>query len=453
MTKGNVKMAAYDEQPVLKAVLQNAVPAIAAMIMVLIYNLADTFFIAQTKNDYMIAAVSLATPAFLIFMSLGTLFGMGGTSVISRAMGEGRTEYAKKVCSFCMWACVAIGVGCTLFFWIFMDEILAFLGTSPETEDYTRSYLMIVAGCGVFSLISNCYTNIIRAEGESTIAMGGTLLGNLANVILDPIMISGFGWGVEGAAIATVIGNVIGALFYLIYFWTGKSKLSIHVKDFSVKNGILTGVLAIGIPASLANLLMSVSQIITNSMMAQYGDMAVAAYGVAAKVLMVVSLIGIGLGQGIQPLLGFCYGARNGKRFYSILKTATVFGLCICCVVTAVCLAFVRPIVTAFLTDENALEYGIEFSRILLSTGWLFGLFYVLVNALQAMGQAKPSLIVSVSRQGLIYIPAVYLMGTLLGRNGLVWAQPVADVLSLIMVVWLLNRTMKKCSHQIFDEV
>lgn len=453
MTKGNVKMAAYDEQPVLKAVLQNAVPAIAAMIMVLIYNLADTFFIAQTKNDYMIAAVSLATPAFLIFMSLGTLFGMGGTSVISRAMGEGRTEYAKKVCSFCMWACVAVGVGCTLFFWIFMDEILVFLGTSPETEDYTRSYLMIVAGCGVFSLISNCYTNIIRAEGESTIAMGGTLLGNLANVILDPIMISGFGWGVEGAAIATVIGNVIGALFYLIYFWTGKSKLSIHVKDFSVKNGILTGVLAIGIPASLANLLMSVSQIITNSMMAQYGDMAVAAYGVAAKVLMVVSLIGIGLGQGIQPLLGFCYGARNGKRFYSILKTATVFGLCICCVVTAVCLAFVRPIVTAFLTDENALEYGIEFSRILLSTGWLFGLFYVLVNALQAMGQAKPSLIVSVSRQGLIYIPAVYLMGTLLGRNGLVWAQPVADVLSLIMVVWLLNRTMKKCSHQIFDEV
>ena len=446
-------MAAYDEQPVLKAVLQNAVPAIAAMIMVLIYNLADTFFIAQTKNDYMIAAVSLATPAFLIFMSLGTLFGMGGTSVISRAMGEGRTEYAKKVCSFCMWACVAVGVGCTLFFWIFMDEILVFLGTSPETEDYTRSYLMIVAGCGVFSLISNCYTNIIRAEGESTIAMGGTLLGNLANVILDPIMISGFGWGVEGAAIATVIGNVIGALFYLIYFWTGKSKLSIHVKDFSVKNGILTGVLAIGIPASLANLLMSVSQIITNSMMAQYGDMAVAAYGVAAKVLMVVSLIGIGLGQGIQPLLGFCYGARNGKRFYSILKTATVFGLCICCVVTAVCLAFVRPIVTAFLTDENALEYGIEFSRILLSTGWLFGLFYVLVNALQAMGQAKPSLIVSVSRQGLIYIPAVYLMGTLLGRNGLVWAQPVADVLSLIMVVWLLNRTMKKCSHQIFDEV
>lgn len=446
MTKRNVKMASYDEQPVLKAVLQNAVPAIAAMIMVLIYNLADTFFIAQTKNDYMIAAVSLATPAFLIFMSLGTLFGMGGTSVISRAMGEGRTEYAKKVCSFCMWACVAVGVGCTLFFWSFMDEILVFLGTSPETEHYTRSYLMIVAGCGVFSLISNCYTNIIRAEGESTIAMGGTLLGNLANVVLDPIMITGFGWGVEGVAIATVIGNVIGALFYLIYFWRGKSKLSIRMKDFSVKDGILTGVLAIGIPASLANLLMSVSQIIINSMMAQYGDMEVAAYGVSAKVLMVVSLIGIGLGQGIQPLLGFCYGARNGKRFYSILKTAAVFGLCICFAVTAVCLVFIRPIVTAFLTDKNALEYGIEFSRILLSTGWLFGLFYVLVNALQAMGQAKPSLIVSVSRQGLIYIPAVYLMGTMFGRTGLVWAQPVADVLSLIMVVWLLARTIKKCS-------
>ena len=300
--------AGFASGSVPKAVLRNTLPAIAAMLMVLVYNLADTFFIGQTHNDYMVAAVSLATPTFLVFMALGTLFGMGGTSVISRAIGEGRLDYAKKVSAFCMWACVAVGVLCMLFLWVFMDQILVWLGASADTAGYTRTYLNIVAGCGVFSLISNCYSNILRAEGRSTAAMGGTLIGNLLNVILDPILILALDWGIAGAAIATVIGNVVGALYYLIYFWRGSSSLSIRLKDFSMKNKICSGVLAIGIPASLGSLLMSISQMITNSQMAQYGDMAVAAYGVAAKVLMIVTLIGIGVGQG--NLLA-CFNPRS----------------------------------------------------------------------------------------------------------------------------------------------
>lgn len=224
----------------------------------------------------------------------------------------------------------------------------------------------------------------------------------------------------------------------------GKSSLSIGLMDFSMKDGICKNVLAIGIPASMGSLLMSISQMITNSQMANYGDMAVAAYGVSAKVLMIVSLVGIGLGQGIQPLLGYCYGAKNKKRFRESLAVSVIFGLVLCVAVTILCAVFIKPIVSAFLTDQNALDYGIWYSQTMLTTAWLFGVFYVLQNALQAMGQATSSFIVAICRQGIIYIPAVFIMGALLSMIGLVWAQPVADVLSLVLVAILLIAAMKK---------
>src|SRR5574344_388654 len=240
----------FSKGPVSKAVLNNIIPSIAAMVMVLVYNLADTFFIGQTHNDYMVAAVSLATPVYLIFMAFGTIFGMGGTSLISRSLGAGKTEYAKKVSAFCMWACVAVGTICSIVMWLIMDKMVIWLGASEETISYTKTYLNIVTIGGIFSLISTCYSNVIRAEGKSNTAMMGSVIGNLLNVILDPIMISGFGWGIAGAAIATVIGNGVSALYYIGYFIIGKSALSIKIKDFSMKDGIASGVFAIGIPAS-----------------------------------------------------------------------------------------------------------------------------------------------------------------------------------------------------------
>lgn len=172
----NKSMEVFAKAPIRKAVLQNALPAMAAMLMVLIYNLADTFFIGQTHDDLQVAAVSLATPVFLLFMSVGTVFGIGGTSVISRALGEGRRDYAKKVCSFCMWCCVAVGVLMSALFLIFMDQILALIGASAETWDYAKTYLTIVSCSGPFVLIANCYSNVIRAEGQSGKAMMGQLL-------------------------------------------------------------------------------------------------------------------------------------------------------------------------------------------------------------------------------------------------------------------------------------
>ena len=190
--------------PVPKAVMKNALPAMAAMLMVLVYNLADTFFIGQTHNALLVAAVSLATPVYLIFMSLGTLFEIGGTSVISRALGEGKKEKARKSCAFCFWGCVFVGILLAALILIFIDPILNLIGASADTYEYAKSYLSIIVFAGPFVLISNCYRNVIRTEGESGKAMLGLLLGNLVNVILDPIFILALELDIKGAAIACV---------------------------------------------------------------------------------------------------------------------------------------------------------------------------------------------------------------------------------------------------------
>lgn len=441
-------MEIFSKAPVSQAVFKNALPAMAAMLMVLVYNLADTFFIGQTHDALQVAAVSLATPVFLMFMAVGTVFGVGGTSVISRALGEGNSDYAKKVCSFCMWSCTIVGITMSALFLIFMDSILTLIGASPETRNPAKTYLTIVAYSGPFVLISNCYGNIIRAEGESGKAMTGQLLGNLLNVVLDPIMILGFGWNIAGAAIATVIGNIFAAGYYILYFLRGKSGLSIHPKDFTARDNVCGSVLAIGIPAALGSLLMSISQIIINSQMARYGDMAVAGIGVAMKVTIITGMICMGLGQGIQPLLGYCTGARLWERFRDIFRFSIRFAFILGVSATLLCYLFTRQIVSAFLTDMTAFDYAVKFARILLTTSFLFGVFYVLINALQAMGAATASLVINLSRQGIIYIPAMFLLQAAMGMTGLVWAQPIADILSTILAAVLYRRTFSNLSRK-----
>ena len=437
-------LTVFEKAPVPRAVLKNAIPAMAAMLMVLIYNLADTFFIGQTHNDILVAAVSLATPVFLIFMAAGTVFGIGGTSVISRAFGEGRVEYAKKVCAFCMWSCVAVGIVMSVGFLFFMDQILTMIGASEDTWEPAKTYLTIVALGGPFVLISNCYSNILRAEGQPNKAMVGQILGNFLNVVLDPIMILTFRWGIAGAAIATVVGNMAGAGYYILYYLWGQSDLSIHIRDFSVKNKICANVLSIGIPASLGSLLMSVSQIIVNARMAQYGDMALAGMGVAMKVTMITGMVCIGFGQGVQPLLGYCVGARLWERFKKIMRFSVFFSLGLSAVMTGVCYLLRDAIIRTFLTEPASFDYAVTFTNILLTTSILFGVFYVLTNALQAMGAAAQALIINLSRQGIIYIPALFLLQSVLGANGLAWAQPVADLLSTTLVAGLYLGTSRR---------
>lgn len=270
------------------------------------------------------------------------------------------------------------------------------------------------------------------------------MMGNLLNIILDPIFILGFHWNIAGAAAATLISNMIAAGYYVLYFRRGHSSLSIRARDYSAKDKICSSVLSIGIPAALGSMIMGISVMFINNLMAGYGDMALAGSGVATKITMITGMLCIGVGQGVQPLLGYSIGEGNGKRYRETMKFSLIFAFVVGVIMTGICYLFMEQIIGVFLTDQDAYGYAYRFGRILLTTSSLFGIFYVLQNSLQAMGAAFAALIVNVSRQGLIYIPLLYILNSVLGINGLVWAQPAADILSLLIALVLFFITYRK---------
>ena len=444
----------FRDAPVPKAVITNVVPSIISMIMVLIYNLADTFFIGQTKNAYMVAAISVATPAFLLFMAIGMLFGIGGTSLISRSLGEGKTEKAKNASSFCFWTGLCIGILAMILLFIFAVPVSRAIGASDDTIGYTSQYMRIVSTAIPFLIISNSFSNIIRAEGNANIAMMGMLIGNMINIVLDPIMILALGWDVAEAAVATVLGNIFAAVFYIRHLLSKNAMLSIHPKYYKAKERIAAGVLSIGIPASLNSIMMSLSNIIVNNIMIHYGDMAVAGLGVAMKVNMIVVMLLIGLGTGIQPVLGYCFGAGDRKRYMAILKFSLILAFGLSAVMTVICYCGAGPLVHAFLEDPDAFTYGISFARIYIYSGPVMGLLFVFINAIQSTGAALPALILSISRQGIIYLPVLFLFRSIFNSaTMLAAAQPITDYLSTILAIVLFISTYRKYFPRVQERV
>ncbi|MBQ2717197.1 MAG: MATE family efflux transporter [Clostridia bacterium] len=443
----------FKDAPVPKAVFLNAIPSIVSMIMVLIYNLADAFFIGRTGDGDMFTAVSLVTPAFLIFMAIGMLFGIGGTSLVSRKLGEGDEAIAKKVSSFCFWTGAVLGVIFMVLILVFIEPICRLIGASDQTLPYTKSYFSIVSIALPFLIVSNAFSNIIRAEGKANVAMIGMIIGNMLNVVLDPIMISVLDWGIAGAAVATVVGNVAATLFYFFHIISKNSIFSISLKDYAFRNGILSNVLKIGLPASLNNILMSLSNIVVNNFMQGFCDDAVGGLGVAFKVNTITVMLLIGLGTGIQPLLGYCYGARNVKRFESVIKFSVVVAFIMSIVMSLISFLLSGPLVRAFIEVESQVGYGTAFVKILVISGPILGLLFVMINALQAMGAAIPSLILSASRQGIIYLPLLLVINALTeSENMLVLTQPITDYLAVILAVVLFIITFKKFKKRVDGE-
>lgn len=429
----------------IKNVLNNVFPSMISMVMVLVYNLADTFFIGQTGNAYMVAATSLVTPAFTMFTALGVIFGTGGTSLISRKLGEGKSDYAKKISSFCFWTAVGVGSVVMIVVLLFNGKIVGILGATDATREFVREYLSIVGLSVPFLMISNAFSQILRAEGKAKKAMMGMILGNLTNIILDPIMILGFNWGIKGAAIATVIGNVAGAIFYIMHYLTGKSILSISIKEYQVGENVAREVLSIGIPAALNNVFMAFANIIANNFMVNFGDMAVAGFGVATKVGMILGMLLMGIGTGVQPLLGFAYGEGEKEKFDGIFRFSMLISVVTSILITLLIYVGTDELVRAFVTEPDAFQYGVNFVRIFTISGPALGILYILSNVLQGMGAALPSLLVNVSRQGLLYIPLLFLFSTLFKSAEIITAaQPVADILTTILAIVLYICVYKK---------
>lgn len=408
----------FEKASVPKAVALMAIPTIVTMLVVVIYNMADTFFIGQAGDALQVAAVSLATPVFMVFMALGNLFGIGGSSAISRALGEKNEQRARQISAFCCYGSLGVGILMTLIFILFMDGILKMIGASPATIDYARQYLTFVAIGAPFVMFGTAYGNIVRGEGAAKESMIGNLIGTITNIILDPIMILWLGWGVSGAAVATVLGNVAACIFYLYYLLHKKETvLSIKPSDFQWKNRIASGVFSIGIPASLNNILMSCANILLNKVLISYGDTPVAAMGIAMKANMIVILLQIGLCAGIQPLIGYNYGARNVKR----LKKIFFF--------TGLCAVIMGTVLTLLMVVTS----GIKMMIALQLSGPVIGILFLCINTLQGMGKALQSLLLTVCRQGLAFIPMLFILNKLFQLNGVIYAQSVADFISIVI--------------------
>ncbi len=427
----NSRIEVFDSMPVPKAIALNAIPAVITMVVIFLYNIVDTFFVGQTGDPLKVAAVSLATPVFMLLMAAGNMFGIGGTSLISRALGEGREDFARKASSFCFWTSLAVGFVLMFALWAAVPFLVRLIGASADTAGFAREYLVYVAPSAPFVIMSAAFSYIVRAEGKSNQAVAGVILGTVVNIILDPVMILGMRMGVAGAAVATVIGNMAGAAYYVVYFLRKRSRLSISLKDYRVGGGIAAGVLAIGVPAALIGVMMDVSQIVMNNLLAGYGDIQVAAMGVAFKSGLVVVLLQLGLGQGIQPLLGYNYGSGNIKRARQVLKLSVLFSATLGTVLTAVCWWNSGPIVGSFINSPEVRGYGVHFMKAMLLTGPVIGVLFIFTNALQAMGAAVPSFVVSLARQGLVFIPLVVVLNRMAGLTGIIYAQPTADVVSI----------------------
>jgi len=427
----------FEDMPVGRAIVKSAVPTIIGMLVVLIYNIADTWFVGQIGDPLQVAAVSLTMPVFLLFMAAGNLIGIGGTSLISRALGAKRPGYARSVSSFCFHVSLVAGIVMAGLFLGFMPLLLRFIGASEETAAFAREYLLYVSPSAPFVILSTVFGNLVRSEGKAREAMNGMLIGTIVNIILDPVLILLLHMGVAGAAVATLIGNVAGSLYYVLYVLKKSEHLSLAARDFRLGGGILTGVLAIGVPAALNNVLMSASNIVLNNFLAAYGDIQVAAMGVAMKIGMIAVLLQIGLGAGIQPLIGYSFGAENHARFNAILRVSLVYAFSLGTVLTVICWIGSGPAVRGFIDSAEVVSYGVEFVKALLVSGPIIGILFVFMNALQAVGAARESLMLSISRQGFIFLPLLLILNRTLGLTGIVYAQPAADFFSIFLAALL----------------
>ncbi len=420
----------FESAPIPRAVARMAIPSMFTMLVTVIYNMADTFFIGQTGDAVQVASVSLAMPVFSILMAVGSLFGMGGNSNISRSIGSGRKDRAKNISAFCFYGCIGIGIIIAAFMFIFMDPVMSVIGVGETNYAFTKSYLTYLTIGAPFVILANCCGNMLRGEGASTAAMAGNMIGTVANIILDPIFILVLGWGVGGAAIATVLGNVLACCYYLIYFLRSNTILSINPKNFKMGDKIASGVISIGVPTALNSVLMSVSQVVMNNTITQYGDIPLAAMNVALRTNMIVVFLQMGLCMGVMPLIGYCYGAGNKKRMVSIFRFT---GTCTVILGTAltIFMVFARSyIVAAFIDDPEVITYGRQMVVALQISGPIVGLNFLSTSCLQGMGRAVQSMFLTICRQGIVYIPLILILNAVFGLSGLMYAQPVSDYIA-----------------------
>lgn len=447
------KVELFENTPIPKAVMTLAVPTILSSLVMVLYNLADTYFVGMLNDPVQNAAVTLAAPVLLSFNAINNLFGVGSSSMMSRALGRRDYKTVEHSSAFGFYCALGCGLLLSLFYTLLQNPVLNLLGADAENIEATRQYLKWTTSCGAAPAILNVVmAYMVRSEGASLHASIGTMSGCLLNIILDPIFIlpSGLDMGAAGAGCATFISNCVACTYFFILLAAkrGRTHVCINPRMFRPTKSIVVGVCGVGIPAAIQNLLNVTGMTVLNNFTSAYGSTAVAAMGIAQKVNMIPMQIAMGLSQGIQPLVGYNYAARNSKRMKAAVRFAMTISLCFLLVVMVFYYADARWLISLFIETEEVVNYGTRFLRGMCLACPFLSLDFLAVGVFQSCGMGKKSLFFAIMRKVILEIPALIILNTIYPLYGLAYAQLCAEIVMATLAMITLFRLFRRLDQE-----
>lgn len=441
----------FARMPVSKAVWTLAIPTVISQLITVVYNMADTFFIGQLNDPCQVAAATVAMPCFMFLTAIANLFGLGGSSLISRCLGGGETEKAQHCASFCIWA----GAGAAMLYGvcIVMAEplLLPILGTTEDTWTACREYLFWTVGIGALPTVMNAeLAHLIRAEGYSRPAGFGVAFGGVLNIALDPLFIFEFGMQIRGAAMATMFSNLLAMGYFGVFLYHIRKHTVItpDLRQFSVKQRIPQEVIAVGLPGFVLTMMSTISNTALNHIVAGESSTAIAGMGIAKKIDLMAYAIAQGMTQGTLPLIAYNYTAGDHKRMRLAIRTALVDSLLVSAAGTLFLFFLAAPIVRCFILDAETVRYGQHFLRVICLACPTTAANFMVITVFQAVGQKVPPLILSVLRKGSLDVMFMVLLDHFVGIMGIAWATPLADWIAFGVSILLLLRFRRQLMEE-----
>lgn len=443
------KTQLFESTPVPKAVITLAVPTVISSLVMVIYNLADTYFVGMLNDPVQNAAVTLAAPVLLAFNAINNLFGVGSSSMMSRALGQKDYDTVSKSSAFGFYCAIICGLlfsaGCT----VFRSPLLRLLGADASNAAQTAAYLKWTTTFGAMPAILNVvFAYLVRAEGSSFHASLGTMSGCLLNIALDPVFILpwGLNMGAAGAGLATFISNCTACLYFFAFMLVkrGKTYVCINPRKFGFYKNIVGRIFNVGIPASIQNLLNVTGMTVLNNFISAYNNDAIAAMGISQKINMIPMYICMGISQGIMPLIGYNYSSGNRARMKKALLFSARLSIIFITAAASMYFIFAGGLIKLFMNNDSVVGYGTAFLR-----GMCFGLpflamDFLAVGVFQACGMGIKALAFAIMRKILLEIPALYILNRLFPLYGLAYAQLCAEFILAIAAVITLTRILKK---------
>lgn len=453
MSKENERRKMLGEESVGKLLLKFSLPAITGMIVNALYNVVDRIFIGKGVGELAIGGLFISSPISLIIMAFSMLIGIGGNTLVSIKLGQDRKEDAERVAGNSLTLLILASLGISVFGLIFLEPMLNLFGASSSNFQFAYDYMKIILIGAPLQAVGFGMNNFIRGEGSPTIAMTTMLIGAIANTILDPIFIFGFNMGVQGAALATIISQGLSAIWVMRYFFSGKSMLNVKKEYLKPKLQIAKDIVAIGVgPFSMQLAGSMVTVLLNNSLKTYGGDLANSSMAVINSIAMMVMMPVFGINQGSQPIIGFNYGAKKYDRVKETFKYAAIAATAITTLGFILTQFFPIPLYKLFISKEGNLaevsRIGVPGMRMYLAMFPIVGIQVVSSNYFQATGRPKHSMLLSLSRQVLILIPALIILPSYFGLNGVWLAGPIADFTASVITVIFVSRSLKNLGNE-----